>query len=215
MTDKELQALVLAALEWETGVDAAHIGVAVDDGVVTLSGHVASYAVKLAAEHAVTRIKGVRGLAEALAVRAPVGDDHADDLIADRARRILDWDVTIPADAVSITVERGRVTLDGTVESYAQKRAAERALRKLGGVSAIHNRLEIRPAARSGCIRDQIEAAFKRDAALDGREIAIVVDDGRVVLRGEVGSWRERELAAETAYATAGVTAVENLITVG
>lgn len=215
MTDKELQALVLAALEWETGVEAAHIGVAVDHGVVTLSGHVGSYATKLAAEHAATRVRGVRGLAEALVVRAAITDDAADDMIADRARLILDWDVTIPADAVSVTVERGHVTLDGTVESYAQKRAAERALRTLGGVSGIHNRLEIRPAPQPERIRDQIGAAFERDAALHGRQITIAVDGGRVILRGEVGSWREREWAAETAYATAGVTAVDNLITVG
>ncbi len=214
MADKELQELVQAALDWEPGVDAAHIGVAVDNGVVTLSGHVTSYAEKLAAEHAAGRIRGVRGLAEALAVRVPVADDYADDLIADRARRILDWSVAVPAGAVSITVERGHLTLDGTVESYAQKRAAERALRRLGGLAGIRNRLRIRPPAWPDSIHDGVDAALKRDAALGRREIAVKVDGGRVVLSGEVGSWRERELAAETAYATAGVTAVENLITV-
>lgn len=214
MTDKELQRLVREALEWEPGVDAAHVGVAVDEGVVTLSGHVASYAEKLAAEHAVARIRGVRGLTETLAVRIPATDDYADDLIADRARRLLDWNVTVPADAVSIIVERGHLTLEGTVESYAQKRAAERALRKLGGLAGIHNRLRIQPPARPASIHDGIDAALRRDATFDGREITVEVDGGRVVLSGEVGSWRERELAAETAYATAGVTAVENLITV-
>ncbi len=215
MTDRELQDLVREALDWEPGVDPAHIGVAVDNGVVTLSGHVGSYAEKIAAEHAVIRIRGVRGLAEALVVRVPVAGDYADDQIADCARRILDWNVTVPADAISLTVERGRVTLSGTVKTYAQKLAADRALRKLGGVVSIINQIRIQPPVSPGSVRERIEAAFRRDAALDARGLTVKVDGGRVVLSGEVGSWHERELAAETAYATAGVTAVENLITVG
>lgn len=214
MSDRQLQELVQQALDWEPDIDVTHVGVAVDKGVVTLSGHVASYAEKLAAERAVARIRGVRGLAEELVVRLPTAKKRDDDQIADRARRILEWDTIVPDESITIKVEHGRVTLGGTVESYHQKLAAERCVQRLSGVTGVLNLIVTQPPVLPASIRERIETAFRRDAALDSQSVVIRADGGRVVLEGRVGSWREREAAQDAALATAGVSEVENRIVV-
>ena len=133
MSELQLRQDVLDELEFEPSVDAAHIGVAVEKDVVSLSGHVASYAEKLAAVTATRRIRGVRAIADEIEVRHPSDKKRSDDEIAKRAIVILDWDTVVPTGAVQVIVRGGWVTLTGKVDWQYQKKAAEECVRKLSG----------------------------------------------------------------------------------
>ncbi len=114
--DTQLQQAVLAELSWEPSVTAAHIGVAANAGVVTLTGHVGSLAEKHAAEAAARRVKGVKAVAEEIEVRLPFETKRTDEDIALAAIERLAWDVSVPRDAVSVKVENGRINLSGQVD---------------------------------------------------------------------------------------------------
>jgi osmotically-inducible protein OsmY len=208
MDDLSLRDYVLSELEFEPSVNAAHIGVAVDDGVVTLSGHVGSYAEKLAAEKIVQHLKSVRAIAEEIEVRLPSDRKTGDDQIAQRALDIIAWDTTIPDDKVMIKVQKGWITLSGEVDWYFQRNAAEAAVRKLSGVTGITNLIAIKPRVQAGDIKQRIEKALKRNAELEAENIRVVVSGGRVTLEGQVNAWHERAVAERAAWAAPGVVSV-------
>jgi osmotically-inducible protein OsmY len=210
--DLQLQRRVIDALEFEPGIDAAHVGVSARDGVVTLSGHVRSYAEKIAAERMARRVRGVEAVAQELEVRLPSDKKLADDEIAARAVRLLEWDAAIPADRISIKVEHGIVTLSGTVDWHYQRVEAEYDVRKLGGVRAVANGIAVTPKPRTVDVRGKIRAAIERQAGLDADEVTVAVSGGRVTLGGKVGAWTGREAAEHAAWSTPGVTEVENRI---
>jgi osmotically-inducible protein OsmY len=150
MDDKTLRQYVLDELNWEPGVDSAHIGVAVDKGVVTLTGHVPNFAQKRAVESAVRRVKGVRGIAEELWVDFGAARPYLDDDIAKRALNVLDLNVLVPPGAIQVTVQQGGLTLSGEVRWDYQRTAAVADLRKLRGVTGITNDIEIKPQVHAG-----------------------------------------------------------------
>jgi osmotically-inducible protein OsmY len=213
--NEELRRNVLNELAWDPTFDATHIGVAADQGVVTLTGHVASYAEKIAAERAAKRVVGVHGIAEEIEVRPPYAKKTKDDEIAERAVRILQWDVSVPADRVTVKVEKGWVTLTGTVDWNYQRGAAAADVQKLSGVVGLTNLIAIKPAVRAADVRQKIEDAFRRNAALDASEIKISAMDGTVMLNGRVRNWAERNTAERAAWSAAGVTAVEDHLLIG
>ena len=215
MHDDELQKLVNEELAWEPRIDAAHIGVTCRDGVVTLSGHVQSYADKAAAERAARRVRGVRAIAMELDVRLPSDKKTADDEIAARALKILEWDGAVPASRIGIEVEKGVVTLTGTVEWHYQREEAEADIRKLGGVQGVINDILVTPGVAAQDVRSQIHRAFLRNAELDASRITVSVDHGKVVLGGKVNAWVEREIAERAAWSAPGVVAVEDHIAIG
>jgi len=210
--DLQLQQRVLDELTFDPSVNAAHIGIAARNGVVTLSGHVHSVAEKFAAERAVRRVKGVKAIAQELAVHLPPDKKTADDEIAQRAVKMLEWDVLIPPGAIGIEVEHGVITLSGTVEWGYQRDEAERDLHRLGGVNAIINLIEVRSHVDVADVRASLRAAFERNAELEAGGITVAVKDSRVILSGKVKSWIEREEAERAAWSVPGVTAVEDLI---
>jgi len=213
--NEDLRRNVLNELAWDPSVDATHIGVAADNGVVTLIGHVATYAEKLAAERATKRVVGVRGIAEAIEVRPPHAKKTKDDEIAERAVRILQWDVSVPSERISVKVEKGWVTLSGDVDWDYQRGAAAADIQKLSGVVGLINLIAVKPAVRAADVRQKIEDAFRRTAALDASEIRVLAVDGTVKLEGYVRSWAERNTAERAAWSAAGVTAVEDHLLVG
>lgn len=212
--DSEIKRDVEAELLWEPSVDHAHIGVTVDDAVVTLDGHVRSFLEKIAAERAVRRVAGVRAIAEELAVRYPNDRKIADDQIAGRICDLFAWDALIPADRIQVKVEHGRVTLAGEVDWNFERDAARKAASRISGVMAVNNLVELRRVPTAKNVRDHIVAAFKRHADIDSKSITVVTDGGRVHLGGLVHAWRDREIAERAAWAAPGVSAIEDNILV-
>jgi osmotically-inducible protein OsmY len=213
--DSELRKRVIEELEWDPSFDASKIGVAAHNGVVALSGTVASYAEKVAAEKAAQRVKGVVGIAQELEVVLPSDKKHGDADIAERAIKILQWNIAVPLGQVTVEVEDSIVKLHGHVTWQYQKEAAEQAIRKLSGVKAVWNWITVHPRPSAQDVRSGIENAMKRSAELEAAGIAVRAEGGRVVLSGRVKAWYEREMAEKAAWAAPGVTEVDNRLMVG
>jgi osmotically-inducible protein OsmY len=212
--DTDLQLAVLAELNWEPSIVAAHIGVAAMHGVVTLSGHVDSFVQKHAAEDAARRVKGVLAVAEEIEVELPFEHRRSDDEIAAAALDRLAWDVSVPRATIHLKVEKGWVTMTGSVDWQFQRQSAEAALRNLVGVIGISNQVVIKPRVSTSEISDDIMHALHRSWFFDPRTIAVTAHKGEIRLTGSVTSWHDRQLAAETAWAAPGATSVTNDITV-
>jgi osmotically-inducible protein OsmY len=215
MTDSSLQQAVLDELNWQPSVKAANIGVTAKDGVVTLTGHVGSYAEKWAAERAAGSVFGVKAVAEELEVRYPFERKEDDADIAQRALQVLSWDTEVPKDKVKVKVEKGLVTLSGNLDWHYQRSAAESDVRKLHGVIGLNNQIVIKPRVQASNVRDKIKAALKRKAQIEADHITVTTDGSKVTLGGNVDTWYERSLAERTAWSAPGVTQVENRLTVG
>ena len=214
MTDLELKRNVESELDWEPSVNAAEIGVAVKDGIVTLTGHVQSYWQKIAAERAASRVSGVKAVANELEIRLPASSERTDEDIARAAVNALNWSISVPADRIKVKVSKGWITLEGTVEWKYQKAAAEKAVRDLTGVKGVVNLVEVKPRASTVEVKAAIEAALKRSAEVDASRITVEADGDKVILRGTVRSWSEREEAERAAWRSPGVRFVDNRITV-
>ncbi len=214
-SDRDLQADVIEELDFDPAVDAAHIGVTANKGVVTLSGHVGSYAEKLAAEAAARRVKGVLAIAEEIAVRVPSDKKLADDQIAARALDVLRWSTGTAQPALDVKVEHGMVTLEGEVDWHYQKMRAAESVRRLSGVIGVIDRIRMHPRARPDDVHNSITRAFRRAAELDAGGVNVAVDGGKVVLSGRVRAWHEREAAERAAWSVPGVVEVEDRLAVG
>ncbi|MEN8374046.1 MAG: BON domain-containing protein [Gemmatimonadota bacterium] len=207
--DRELRQDVMDELQWEPGLDAAAIGVACEDEVITMTGHVPTYHDKLRAEAAAKRV-GVMAVANDLIVHPMTIQTRDDTDIAKAAKRALEWNVSVPEDAVTVIVTDGRVTLEGEVEWRYQRSAAETAVRYLLGVKGVSNQIRVVPAAQPTEVRQKIRSALTRSAALDADRIQVNVTGTRITLSGNVRSWAERDDAENAAWAAPGVTSVTN-----
>lgn len=213
-TDKDLQKDVQTELNWEPSVNAAHIGVAAKEGVVSLTGHVPSYAEKHAAEKAAKRVYGVRAVANELDVKLPGSSRRTDEDVAASCLGALKSNYSVPSEVVKVVVNNGWVTIEGQVEWDFQRSAAERSIRYLIGVVGVTNNLTVKPRVSTADVKHKIEDAFKRNAELDARRVDVSALDGNVTLRGNVSSWAERNEAQHAAWSAPGVRSVENLITI-
>lgn len=215
--DKSLRQAVIDELNFEPSVEAAHIGVSTEKGVVTLSGHVSSYAEKIAAERAAQRVRGVQAIAQEVEVRYPEDKKTSDDEIARRAVQIIAWHAAIPQGAVQVKVQGGWVTLTGTVAWQYQRASAEAAVRKLSSVIGVTDNIELRASgvAHASDIERHIKDALRRNADLKAQGIRVDVKGGSTVrLEGKVHSWNERRLAERAAWSVPGVRTVEDRLTV-
>ena len=143
-TDAQLKKDVEAELEWDPAVDAAHIGVAVKDGVVTLTGHLETFAEKYVAERAVRRVAGVRAIAEEIDVKLARGHVRSDSDIAQAIETAFSWHTLIPSDRIQVKVEQGWVTLTGEVNWDYQRRVAEQTVRPITGVRDVTNSITLK-----------------------------------------------------------------------
>lgn len=212
--DVGLKNIVEAELAWVPSVDAAHIGVAAENGIVTLSGHVPTYAQKLAVEKAVKRIKGVRGLAEELEVRLTASFGNDDDEVAKRVANILDWGVSVPKDSVKVQVTAGVVTLSGEVDWQYQRLGAEHGVRLLNGVRGLVNLVTVKPHVEAQDVKRRIESALERQADVVASNIRVTVDGANVRLDGKVKAWAERNAIERAAWAAPGVRTVVDHVTI-
>lgn len=216
LNNLELQKRVLEALDWEPGLDATGIGVAVNGGVITLSGRVVSYSNRFAAERVVKQVHGVKALVNDLEVRLPADATRSDTDLATAAVRALEWDVQVPHRRISLRVAKGWITLEGEAEWQFQREAAERAVRHLLGVRGVSNLITITPKLTPKDLKHRIEAALKRSAEVEAAKITVGTKGGTVVLDGAVHSWAERDAAERAVWSAPGVVAVEDhlLVTV-
>jgi len=208
--DKTLKQNVLDELEFEPSIDSTEIGVAVDQGIVTLTGHVASYAQKLILDRVVSQVKGVQGYAEEVEVRLPGTVSTSDDEIAKRAVNSIKWRLPAVAEKLQVKVAKGWITLTGTLDWNYQKEDATDAVRNLEGVRGIDNLIELRPRVTSGDVKKQIENALKRNAEVEASAIRVKVTGNKVTLEGNVKAWYERRIAERAAWSTPGVTMVDD-----
>jgi osmotically-inducible protein OsmY len=215
MTDCQIKGDVLEELCWEPKVDHANIGVAVNEGIVTLSGFVGNFASKLAAEEAVWGVKGVRGLAEEIEVRYASSPKTTDPEIASRIADMLEWHVSDSRDEVCAKVEHGWVTLSGKVVFHYRRKSAEMLASGISGVKGVTNLIEVHKVPAPADVRERIVSALRRSADIDARTITVHADGTTVKLGGKVHHQYERQIAERAAWAAPGVDRVEDNIIVG
>jgi osmotically-inducible protein OsmY len=211
-TDIQVHKDVVDGLAFEPQIDGRNVAVAVSDGVVTLTGTVPSYAQKYATERLVKRISGVRGIAEELKVELPQSHVRTDADIAAAALNALAWNTFVPDDAIQVTVEASYVILTGRVDWQFQRSEAEAAVRTLMGVKGVNNLIIVSAYVAPRDIKEKIEREFERTAEAEANRIIVETSGGRVILKGVVHTFLERDEAARAAWSVPGVTRVENLI---
>ena len=213
-SDFQLQHDVQAELQWQPSVDAAHIGVAAKDSIVTLTGQVAHYVEKTAAEDAAKGVYGVKAVANDIVVELLASSRRTDQDIAEAAVNAMNWDFEVPTDKIKVIVKNGWVTLEGNVDWQYQKDAAKRCVQYLMGVTAVTNLIAITPTVKWTDVKSKIEDAFRRNAELDARRIGVDTYNGMVTLNGSVSSWAERDSAVMAAWGAPGVTSVDDQLAV-
>ncbi|GAB3152990.1 BON domain-containing protein [Micromonospora sonneratiae] len=215
-TDRDIQNDVLAELSWEPRIQPNEIGVSVTEGIVTLAGWVDNYAKKWAAERAAHRVNRVRAVANDIEVRLPTAGERTDAEIATAVTRTLEWDAFVPIENLDVTVSNGWIVLHGEVEWEYQKRAADRAVRRLTSVRGVTNGIFVRPRSRPSPedLKQRLRSALTRNAETDAERIDIQVQGDVIMLEGTVRSWLERETAERIAWSAPGIVDVHNHITV-
>ncbi len=212
-SDQSLRQKVIDELNFEPSIDSANIGVAGENGIMTLTGHVPNYVQKMAAERAVWRVKGVRGIAQEIEVRFPGDKKVSDDEIAKRAIDIVAWNASIPRDSVRVKVQDGLVTLTGVVKWNYHRDAAASAVRKLSGVSGVVNNIQLAPTVQTVDVKQHILDALKRHAEVEASRIRIeIVGDDTVKINGEVDNWDERQAVERAVWSVPGVRVVQDYV---
>jgi len=213
-TDSDIKKDVLSELLWDPLVSDTKVGVTVNEGVVTLTGHLDTYAEKVAAKRAAERVSGVKAIAVEIDV-VPVGaHQRSDTEIALAVEHALSWNTSVPQDRVKVTVEKGWVTLTGDLDWNFQRRAVERMVRPLKGVVGITDNIKLKTLPVPLKLRERIQDALTRQAMREARRIDVIVEGSEVTLRGQVHSWAEKNAAEGASWSAPGVVSVNNQLTV-
>ena len=213
-TDSEIQRDIEDELRWDPSLENDDIAVSVRDGVVTLAGFTKSYLDKWHAERVVSKVKGVKAIANDLTVKLPSSSERADPDIARAALDTLKWHIAVPSNRIQLKVDKGWVTLEGDVDWNFQREAAERAVRSLTGVKGVTNLITIKPRPTPQDVKQKIKEALERGAQFDSDRITVEIDGNKAILKGTVRSYAERRDAEHAARNAPGITEVENKLTV-
>jgi len=214
-TDAQLKTDVTNELQWDPSINVANIGVAVKSGVVTLTGHLDTFAEKFAIERAVQRVEGVKAVAVELDVKLAPSHKRSDTEIAQAADHALRWHAVVPDECIRIKVEQGWVTLSGELDWEFQRDSAYNAVRTLTGVVGVTNTITLKSQVTPGNIAGRIRDALTRHAEREAKHIEVNVAGSTVTLRGHIDSWAERAAAEGAAWAAPGITLVINKLTLG
>ncbi|MCM2341177.1 BON domain-containing protein [Rhodoferax sp.] len=213
-TDSEIKNDVLSELLWDPLVSETKVGVTVNEGVVTLTGHLDTYAEKVAAKRSAERVSGVKAIAVEIDV-IPAGiHQRSDTEIALAVEHVLSWNTSVPQDRVKVTVEKGWVTLTGDLDWNFQRRSVERMIRPLKGVVGITDNIQLKTLPVPLKLQERIQEALTRQAMREARRIEVSVEGSEVTLRGQVHSWAERNAAEGATWSAPGVVRVNNQLTV-
>ncbi|PYP04145.1 MAG: ornithine aminotransferase [Gemmatimonadetes bacterium] len=213
-SDRDMQRDIVNELNWEPSLRNDDIAVGVRDGVVTLAGFVDSYADKWTAERVAGRVKGVKAVANDIEVKLPLGSSRPDPDIARAALDALKWHVSVPNERIKVKVEKGWLTLEGDVDWYYQKEAAERAVRYLTGVQGVSNLITVKARPTSADVKVKIKEALQRGAEFDADHITVEIEGSKAILRGTVRAYAEMRDAERAARNAPGITEVDNRLTV-
>lgn len=212
--DDEIQKNVIEELKWQPSIHSTEIGVAVKNGIVTLSGTVGTYIEKKTAENAAFSVSGVKGVAEDIEVNIGPGHKKTDAELAQAALNALKWNVLVPDDKIKVKVENSWVTAEGTVDWVYQQNAVRDALSNITGIKGLSNLVKIQPKVNAADVKKNIASAFERSAIIDSNSIHIENSGNKVILSGKVRSYSERREAERAAWNAPGVATVENNIEV-
>jgi osmotically-inducible protein OsmY len=212
--DKEIQKNITDELTWEPSLRNDDIAVGVRDGVVTLGGFVDSYADKSKAERVAGRVKGVKAVADEIEVKLSTGSERADPDLARAALDALQWNISVPHDRIQVKVEKGWLTLDGQVDWYYQKQAAERAVRFLRGVRGVFNLITLSARTTPRDVKKRIKDALHRGVEFDAERITVEVEGNKAILEGMVRSYAELKDATRAARNAPGITEVDNRLAI-
>jgi osmotically-inducible protein OsmY len=214
-TDSDIKKDVMAELEWDPEINASNVGIAVKDGVVTVSGHLDTYSEKFSIERALRRVEGVSAIA--MEVDVVLSPDHrrSDSEIAAAAAQALKWQARLPEGRLRVSVEHGWVHLSGEVDWEFQRRASEKAVRPLTGVVGVSNEITLASKALPADLSQRITQALQRQALREAKRVEVAVDGAKVTLRGQVHSWQERDAVQGAVWAAPGVRTVVNELHVG
>jgi len=212
--DADIRRDVESELQWDPSIDDRRIGVAVNNGVVTLTGDVPHYSGRWAAEDCAKRVNGVRAIANDIQIKMPASGERTDTDIAEAAANALRWNVSLSGTDIKPVVKDGWVSLSGQVSWGFQRITAEVSVRNLMGVRGVSNEITVKSTVKASDVKQKIEDAFKRHAVLDAKDIQVVVHNATVTLNGHVHSWQEREDATLAAWAAPGVNTVDNRLAI-
>jgi osmotically-inducible protein OsmY len=214
-TDADLKRDVEAEFKWDPAIHANAVGVAVKDGIVTLTGHLDTFVEKMAIERALRRVAGVRAIALELDVNLSPNHKRNDTEIAAAAEHALRWNSIVPVDSIRLTVENGWLRLQGEVEWNYQREAAYKAVRPIIGVVGVSNEITLKQKATPGDVARRIEDALTRQAVREAKRVQVDVFGSTVTLRGNVHSCQERDAVQGAAWSAPGVLQVVNDLHIG
>lgn len=210
-SDAQIKADVLQELKCDRSVDDADLRVDVKDGIVTLTGRTSAHAKRLAAREAAHRVWGVHDVIDEITVQIPRVWERTDEELARAARNALIWDVLAPDDRIGTTVSQGLVTLQGSVDTWIQRRDAELCVQRLTGLKGVINQITVAaPAVDAATIKRAIEQAIERQTEREAKRIGVAVRDGVVTLTGALRSWGEKNAIERAAANAPGVRRVED-----
>jgi osmotically-inducible protein OsmY len=213
-TDLEIQKNVQEELKWEPSINASEIGVAVSNGIVTLTGYVDTFSKRKIAKNAAQRVVGVKAVAEDIVVKLLSSSKKTDTDIAQAVVNALKWHASVQENRIKVTVESGWVTLEGTVNWAFEKEATKLAIENLMGVIGVSNLITIEPKVSTTDVKAKIRSAFQRNSSIDANNIIVETIGSSVILTGTVRSFAEKQDAEDAAYKAIGITDVDNQLEV-
>lgn len=209
-SDAILRDEIIDELNWEPSVDSTKIGVAVKNGIVTLSGTVPSFIEKIDAEKAVKRVDGVKAVVQNIDVKLKSTSVRTDEEIAEVALKNLKWNTNVSEDNIILKVENGWITLEGEVLWNYQKEAAKKAVKGLIGVKGVNNFIKVESKIKPQNLKERIKKSFLRNASIDAENVKVEVIGNKAILKGNVESWEEKKQAERAVWAAPGIFEVEN-----